>query len=220
MIPSSCQWEEKDSHSNPLASVLSDLVLTASFSNPRCRKRLHQLHAPEADGGRGGDRKRFVLVAAPSLAPAGELGSLHELGSWLSHRPWVGYSLELPITRRFWLTHLGRPFSSGLRLVAPDLRAEQRLLDRTADPSSAASGFTHELEADVPQIVTAMHVAGIGEGEALCSVAHADFFHDHVRAIAGSGDEEPGVKGPQLIAVAVPTDAGVRDELGDLAGDF
>jgi hypothetical protein len=82
------------------------------------------------------------------------------------------------------------------------------------------SRFTRELEADVPQIVAAMHVAGIGEGEVSCSVAHADFFHDNVRAVAGSGEEEPGVKGPQLIAGAVPTDVGVRDELGDLAGDL
>jgi DNA-binding transcriptional LysR family regulator len=74
--------------------------------------------------------KRFVLVAAPSLAPAGGLGSLHELGSWLSHRPWVAYSQELPITRRFWLTHLGRPFSARLRLVAPDLRAVVGAVER------------------------------------------------------------------------------------------
>lgn len=67
--------------------------------------------------------KQFVLVSAPGLAPQTELGSLSELGTWLSHRPWVAYSLELPITRRFWQTHLGRPFSARLRLVAPDLRA-------------------------------------------------------------------------------------------------
>ena len=28
-----------------------------------------------------------------------------------------------PLTRRFWLTSLGRPFGGDLRLVAPDLRA-------------------------------------------------------------------------------------------------
>jgi DNA-binding transcriptional LysR family regulator len=67
--------------------------------------------------------KRFVLVAAPSLAPETPLGSLRELGAWLSGRAWVAYSLELPITRRFWQAHLGRPFSGSLRLVAPDLRA-------------------------------------------------------------------------------------------------
>lgn len=74
--------------------------------------------------------KRFVLVAAPSLAPQPDLGSLAELGSWLSGRPWVAYSLELPLTRRFWQTHLGRPFSARLRLVAPDLRAVVGAVER------------------------------------------------------------------------------------------
>lgn len=70
--------------------------------------------------------KRFALVAAPSLAPQPELSSLSELGAWLARCPWVAYSLELPITRRFWQTHLGRPFSAQLRLVAPDLRVVVR----------------------------------------------------------------------------------------------
>lgn len=74
--------------------------------------------------------KRFVLVAAPSLAPQFELSSMSELGSWLSGRHWVAYSLELPITRRFWQTHLGRPFSARLRLVAPDLRAVVGAVER------------------------------------------------------------------------------------------
>jgi DNA-binding transcriptional LysR family regulator len=74
--------------------------------------------------------KRFVLVAAPSLAPQFELSSMSELGSWLSGRHWVAYSLELPITRRFWQTHLGRPFSARLRLVVPDLRAVVGAVER------------------------------------------------------------------------------------------
>ncbi|HEX3795034.1 MAG TPA: LysR family transcriptional regulator [Acidimicrobiales bacterium] len=74
--------------------------------------------------------KRFVLVAAPSLAPQFELSSMPELGSWLSGRHWVAYSLELPITRRFWQTHLGRPFSARLRLVVPDLRAVVGAVER------------------------------------------------------------------------------------------
>jgi hypothetical protein len=53
----------------------------------------------------------------------------------------------------------------------------------------------------------------------LCSVAHADFFHDDIGAISEAGDEQPGVISTQLIAVAVPAEAGVRGELGDLAGD-
>jgi DNA-binding transcriptional LysR family regulator len=67
--------------------------------------------------------KRFVLVAAARLVPAPPVATLAELGEWLSSEAWVAYSLELPITRRFWQAHLGRPFSAALRLAAPDLRA-------------------------------------------------------------------------------------------------
>ena len=67
--------------------------------------------------------KRFVLVGPPRLLPAEPFGSLAELGTWLVGKPWVAYSAELPLTRRFWLAALGRPFHADLRLVAPDLRA-------------------------------------------------------------------------------------------------
>jgi DNA-binding transcriptional LysR family regulator len=67
--------------------------------------------------------KRFVLVAAPTVAPATPPATLAELGSWLVGRPWVAYSAELPLTRRFWQAALGRPFAGDLRLTAPDLRA-------------------------------------------------------------------------------------------------
>jgi DNA-binding transcriptional LysR family regulator len=67
--------------------------------------------------------KRFVLVGHPASGPAGRLASLAELGSWLAGKPWVAYSAELPMTRRFWQSALGRPFGGELRLVAPDLRA-------------------------------------------------------------------------------------------------
>lgn len=70
--------------------------------------------------------KRFVLVGPSTTVrhrPA-RFRSLAALGSWIAERPWVAYSEELPITRRFWQQHLGRPFPSGnLRLAAPDLRA-------------------------------------------------------------------------------------------------
>jgi DNA-binding transcriptional LysR family regulator len=67
--------------------------------------------------------KRFVLVGPPGLAPETPFGSLPELGGWLVGRPWVAYSTELPLTRGFWQSALGRPFSGDLRLIAPDLRA-------------------------------------------------------------------------------------------------
>jgi len=67
--------------------------------------------------------KRFVLVGAPALLPSAPVTSVDALGEWLEGVPWVSYSHELPLTRRFWLAWLGRPFSGDLQLVAPDLRA-------------------------------------------------------------------------------------------------
>jgi len=71
---------------------------------------------------RPGGEKRFVLVAAPGTAPPEGFGSLGELGAWCCGQEWVAYSSELPITRRFWQHHLGRPFAARLRLVDADLR--------------------------------------------------------------------------------------------------
>jgi len=74
--------------------------------------------------------KRFVLVGAPGSTPPAPPESLEALGAWLVGRPWVAYSAELPLTRRFWLTALGRPFGGDLRLVAPDLRAVAAAVER------------------------------------------------------------------------------------------
>jgi DNA-binding transcriptional LysR family regulator len=73
---------------------------------------------------------RFVLVGSPTMVAGASFGSLSALGDWLVGQSWAAYSLELPITRRFWQTHLGRPFSARLRLVAPDLRAVTRAVER------------------------------------------------------------------------------------------
>jgi DNA-binding transcriptional LysR family regulator len=74
--------------------------------------------------------REFALVGSPGLVPATPFGSLSELGDWLADQSWVAYSLELPVTRRFWQSHLGRPFSARLRLVAPDLRAVTGAVER------------------------------------------------------------------------------------------
>ena len=55
--------------------------------------------------------KRFVLVGPPALVAGRALDSLTELGQWLVGKPWVAFSAELPLTRRFWLSALGRPFA-------------------------------------------------------------------------------------------------------------
>ena len=73
--------------------------------------------------------QRFVLVVAPSGAPASPLGSLPELARWLPGRPWTSYSLELPVTRRFWQAVLGQPFTAQPVLVVPDLRAVLRAVE-------------------------------------------------------------------------------------------
>ena len=75
-------------------------------------------------------QKQFALVASPRLVTGTSFGSLSDLGDWLVGQSWVAYSLELPITRRFWQTHLHRPFSARLRLVAPDLRAVTEAVER------------------------------------------------------------------------------------------
>ncbi len=74
--------------------------------------------------------KRFALVGPPGWAPGSPFGSLAELGSWMAGRPWVAFSAELPLTRRFWQSALGRSFSGDLRLVAPDLRAVVAAVER------------------------------------------------------------------------------------------
>jgi DNA-binding transcriptional LysR family regulator len=72
---------------------------------------------------------RFVLVVAPTSAPPDPFDSPDEVSAWLTGRSWVSYSLELPRTRRFWLSALDRPFAARLRLVAPDLRAVLRAVE-------------------------------------------------------------------------------------------
>lgn len=66
--------------------------------------------------------KQFALVAPPTMAPDQPFESLSDLGSWLIGKPWVAFSAELPLTRRFWQRAFGRAFQADLRLVAPDLR--------------------------------------------------------------------------------------------------
>ena len=73
--------------------------------------------------------KRFSLAASPGSLPPRPLGSVPDLAEWLMTQPWVSYSLELPITRRFWNSVLGRPFSTRPRIVAPDLRAVLRAVE-------------------------------------------------------------------------------------------
>jgi DNA-binding transcriptional LysR family regulator len=87
-----------------------DVVVTAATPSRR-----------SADFAKVGDR-RFVLVTSPDRRPPPRT-TVRTLPRWLVDQPWLSYSAELPITRRFWQQHLGRRFTAELRLVAPDLRA-------------------------------------------------------------------------------------------------
>lgn len=64
----------------------------------------------------------FALVCAPALAPESGLGPISELRGWLETTPWISYSVELPVTRRFWLKATGHLFDAGVAFTAPDLR--------------------------------------------------------------------------------------------------
>jgi DNA-binding transcriptional LysR family regulator len=66
--------------------------------------------------------KRFVLVGPSALKPPKTIRDLKGLAKWLRAQPWIGYSLELPNTRRFWQQVLQPPFESRLALVVSDLR--------------------------------------------------------------------------------------------------
>lgn len=66
--------------------------------------------------------KRYVLVGSPGIKPKKALRSVSDLSKWLKTKYWVGYSVELPNTRRFWQQVLGLRLEAQLRFVAPDLR--------------------------------------------------------------------------------------------------
>ena len=86
---------------------------------PNAKTLQHRLLAP----------KHFVLVGPPQLEPPAQDLKLAEVAAWLGAQPWVSYSQELPLTRRFWQQHLGARFESKLAVVVPDLRAVLRAVE-------------------------------------------------------------------------------------------
>lgn len=117
--------EQVDAHFGDDAALIEALVrgeLDVALTNTPAPKR--------AATSVGVGRKDFALVADAATAAHAPGTSLGDLGDWLAGRPWVSYSVELPITRRFWQTHLGRPFSADLRLTAADLRTVAAAVER------------------------------------------------------------------------------------------
>jgi len=92
--------------------------------------------------------RNFVLVASPAVAPTVLPATVTELGAWLSDAPWVSYSHELPVTRRFWSTTLGRPFNADIHLTAPDLRVVATAVELGLGNSLLPSYICHEALAE------------------------------------------------------------------------
>lgn len=74
--------------------------------------------------------KPFLLVGSPSnVKPLPSDTPTPEIVRYLGQQAWVSYSLECPVTRRFWSQVLGSPFKVQRRLVAPDLQAVKRAVE-------------------------------------------------------------------------------------------
>jgi DNA-binding transcriptional LysR family regulator len=130
--------------------------------------------------------KRFVLVGSPEAVPAVPLHSLKAVGAWLTGRSWVSYSLELPLTRRFWLTVLGRPFAARLRLVAPDLRAVLKAVELGLGVSLLPTFVCREALVDgrVVEVFPVSHLAP--EEPWFACVRHSDGERSAVNAVVGA----------------------------------
>lgn len=102
-----------------LLSGETDLVVTHTLPTPRAA----------LDSTVIGHRT-FELVAAATHTPPSPVTNLEDLRTGLTGAPWVTYSHELPITRRFWITTLGRTFDADIRLTAPDLRVVATAVER------------------------------------------------------------------------------------------
>lgn len=74
----------------------------------------------------------FVLIGPPGWEVPPEPAA-----EWLNHQPWVSYSLELPVTRRFFSQVFGIRFEARPALVAPDLRAVVRAVEQGLGASLA-----------------------------------------------------------------------------------
>lgn len=104
-----------------LLSMLETGALDVAVTSlkPTSRTLQHRVLAP----------KTFVLVGPPDLESLPPDLGLAGLARWLGAQPWVGYSQELPATRRFWQQHLRSRFEARQRLVVPDLRAVLRAVE-------------------------------------------------------------------------------------------
>ncbi len=67
----------------------------------------------------------FLLIGPPEWSPPAP----DALGAWLDTRPWVSFSVELPVTRQYFTQALNVRFAAPQALVTPDLRAVARAVE-------------------------------------------------------------------------------------------
>ncbi len=111
----------------PLAvSLGSERDLLASVETGALDAALTRLVPSRALGHRFVGEQPFVLVASPSVTPP---SSGADVAAHLNALPWVSYSEERPLTRRFFAQTLGGRFQATPRLVVPDLRSVVRAVE-------------------------------------------------------------------------------------------
>ena len=90
----------------------------------RARRGRDQHHPRSEVADLGADRHQAVRAGRdrPRRRPPSLQGVGRTRRGWWANRGWPT-ARSCPLTRRFWLSALGRPFAGDLRLVAPDLRA-------------------------------------------------------------------------------------------------
>ncbi len=75
----------------------------------------------------------FWLVGPPNIAvPIFETvdrADLNPLSQWLLTQPWIAYSEELPIIRRFWRAVFDRRIDVHPKLIVPDLKAIRQAVE-------------------------------------------------------------------------------------------
>jgi DNA-binding transcriptional LysR family regulator len=114
--------------------VRTNLQLVVSIGDPK--ELLTQLHMGMLDAVvsvvkpsvralqyRALTEKQFMLVGPTALRVPKTVNGLKRLAAWLNTQRWIGYSVELPNTRRFWQQVLKTPFEARLALVVSDLRS-------------------------------------------------------------------------------------------------
>ena len=157
-----------------LPRLTQDLTLNVTFAEVRTL--VAQVQAGSLDAAlvnipvnsRALDERELGLFPFVLIGPASwpdiplERPGLAEI---LNSRAWVSYSVELPVTRRFFTQVLGQKFGATLAMVAPDLRAVVRAVEQGLGASlvplyaaqeSLGAGKVRELTA-VRELIPAEH---------------------------------------------------------------